>query len=404
MKKICMVFIVFIFFAYTNNTSSKKFVTFNENESVKMKIAKPISISLLDDYNTKIVEKDYNLFTKEVEVFANKNNSVMTLEALGIPFKTVELSKEESLKVYPSGKAVTIKMNTEGVLVLSIGNVNDTEGNIIKPCQGKLKVGDIIYKVNGIDVESKEELSELIENSVGDLVLTVKQGEKINDVTISPVQSIDDKKNKIGIWVRDSTQGIGTVTFISEDKKEFYALGHGIMDIDTRELMTVKEGEANFTEITSVQKGKKGVPGELIGEIKIGNNFGSIESNEQNGVHGLVSDNYVNNINMELMEVAQKEDVKVGPAKILSNIDSDDVKEYDVFIDKVNMRDDSSKSITLTITDKYLLEKTGGIVQGMSGSPIIQNEKIVGAVTHVFVQEPKKGYGIFLEDMLKYNV
>ncbi len=401
MKKFCMALIVFMFFLHIQGSLSNETITFNTDESIKFKVAKPVvATSLLDDENINIVERDYNFLRKEVEVFSNNSNSILALEVFGMPLKTVELSQNENMKVYPVGQAVTIKMNTDGVLVLNVGNVNDINGNIVKPSEDKLRVGDIIYKVNGNDIENKEQLSEYIKLSTGDVTLTIKQGEELKDVIITPVKSIEDSENKIGVWVRDSTQGIGTVTFITEDKEEFYSLGHGIMDIDTRELMTVKDGEATFTEISSVQKGKKGVPGELIGEIKTGDVFGNIKSNKDIGVHGIVSKEYQENIELELMEVANKEDVQVGPATILSNIDSDYVKSYDIFIDKIDLKDTSSKSITLKITDNDLIDKTGGIVQGMSGSPIIQNEKIVGAVTHVFVQDPKRGYGIFIKDML----
>lgn len=389
-----------LIFAISENILPKDIISLNENESVKFTVSKVVNANYSDEEFVK--EEENNFLTKNIEVFANSSENVsLKFDLLGIPFKTVEVNANEISKVYPSGDAVAIKMNTEGVLVLNIGSVNDTEGKILKPSKDKLKVGDIIYKVDDVDIENKEQLSEIIENSDGDLIFTIKEGEEIKKISITPCKSIEDEKYKIGVWVRDSTQGIGTVTFVSEDKNNFYALGHGILDIDTKELMTVKNGEASTTEIISIEKGKKGVPGELIGEIKTGEVFGTIDENRENGVKGTLEEDYRESLTseLELVEVGRKEEVLIGPATILTNIDSEMVKSYDIFIDKIDIHKDSSKSITLTITDKELLEKTGGIVQGMSGSPIIQNGKIVGAVTHVFVQDPKRGYGIFIEDM-----
>ncbi len=400
LKKFYMVFIFFLVFVCTENILSNEVVTLRENESVKLRVAKPVTTTLISDTeNINITEKNYDFFSKEIEVFANDNSSLIELDVFGVPIKTVEVNQEQTRKVYPSGKAISIKMNTDGVLVLNVGDVNDVDGNIVTPSKDKLNVGDVIYKVNGQVIGNKEQLREKIEACDTEVTLTVKQGETVTDVQIKPIKSIEDNKNKIGIWVRDSTQGIGTITFITDDKEKFYALGHGIIDIDTKELMTVKNGEAKLTEIIAIQKGEKGVPGELIGEIKTGDTIGTINSNESIGVSGEILNDYKEDIDLDCMEVAKKDEVKIGPATILSNVDSDVVKNYDVFIDKVDKKSSSSKSITLTITDKGLINKTGGIVQGMSGSPIIQNEKIIGAVTHVFVQDPKRGYGIFLDDM-----
>lgn len=305
-KKLYILFIFLLVFVCTENILSNEVVTIKENESIKLKIAKPITTKLLNNQNVKVVEKNHNFFTKEIQVFSNESTSLLELDVFGVPIKTVEVNQEEVQKVYPSGKAITIKMNTEGVLVLNIGNVNDIDGNILMPSENKLNVGDIIYKANGENVETKEQLSKFIEESEGEVILTVKQGEVINEIEITPVVSIEDNKNKIGIWVRDSTQGIGTVTFITEDKGKFYALGHGIVDIDTKELMEVKDGEAKLTEIISVQKGEKGIPGELIGEIKTGELIGTIESNKNIGVSGKIVEEYKGNIDLEYMDVAKK--------------------------------------------------------------------------------------------------
>lgn len=314
--------------------------------------------------------------------------------------------KREPIKVYPGGNVVALKMNTDGVLVLSIGHVKNNNGEILQPARGKLKAGDIIYKVNNKVIQNKEQLRNLVEESLeGDeVVLTISRLDEIIEVAIIPINSYETGDNKIGLWVRDSTQGIGTVTYISEDKKKYAALGHGILDIDTKQLMKVKEGEVSFTNILSVNKGKKGTPGELIGEISGYEKFGTIEKNTGLGVVGYIDDNFEkNNSNFQgkLVEVGKKENIEIGKAVILSNINNKGIKEYEIFIDKINIKNNNGKGITLTIVEEELINKTGGIVQGMSGSPILQNGKIIGAITHVFVQNPEKGYGIFIEDMIK---
>ncbi len=399
-KKTIAIFSILLLFIF--NIFNTEIINIEQGEKITISTAKPINTKIMDNNNDiEITKRNDSLFKNEIEVFANTSGkSKVQFDVLGVPIKEVEVNSNEKQFVYPGGNAIAIKMNTDGVLVLNIGYVNDEDGNIVKPSNDKLKVGDIIYKVNGNEITTKEDLKKEIEESEGDVTLSIKSNEEFTDITVTPAVSIEDGKRKLGVWVRDSTQGIGTTTYITEDKNKFASLGHGIMDIDTRELMTVRDGTATITEINSIQKGKKGVPGELIGEIESDVIFGSIEENKKNGVFGYVSEDCKDNITGDLIEIGDKEDIKIGPATILSNVNSNEVKEYDIFIDNINYKEKSGKNMTITITDKELLDETGGIVQGMSGSPIIQDNKLIGAVTHVFVQDPKKGYGIFIEDMM----
>ncbi len=190
--------------------------------------------------------------------------------------------------------------------------------------------------------------------------------------------------------------------YVEIKKKDgsFGALGHGILDVDTKKLMTIKSGNCVASNITSIHKGEKGIPGELVGELKNSEIIGDIILNTEVGVYGKLNLNKLNKSNKEELEITSKEEVKTGPAKILSNIEGTIIKEYDVYIEDVNAKNNDEKGMIVKITDQNLLSKTNGIVQGMSGSPIIQNNKIVGAITHVFVQNPKKGYGIFIQVML----
>jgi stage IV sporulation protein B len=212
----------------------------------------------------------------------------------------------------------------------------------------------------------------------------------------------DDKKYHIGLWVRDSTAGIGTLTFYDPKTSAFGALGHGITDIDTGLLMPVDSGEIIESSILGIKVGKSGVPGELKGVFIEDMRLGTIENNSEFGIYGKLSDNAANKITGKLYPIGLRSEIKEGPAVILSNIDGKSIAEFEIEIQKVSRQNiNGSKGMIIKVTDQKLLEATGGIVQGMSGSPIIQNGKIIGAVTHVLVNDPTKGYGIFIEGMLK---
>lgn len=325
----------------------------------------------------------------------------MTLNAFGIPLKKVTVDIVPEIEVVPCGMTIGVKINTEGVMVLGTGYVNGEDGKAHMPSDGVLKSGDLILRANGKDLETKEDLISEIESADGNVDLDIKREEEIVQSSITPVKSVLDQQNKIGVWVRDSTQGIGTITYYDPATKNFGALGHGIMDVDTKQLLSVKNGEVFSSRITSVKKGKKGSPGELIGEINKNSVLGSISTNCASGIYGKV---YSDSFSGSSLPIAYQNEIHEGPAVIYSNVVGNAVDEYDVFIETVNRySSDDSKGMILRITDPDLLQKTNGIVQGMSGSPIIQDDKVIGAVTHVFVQEPTKGYGIFIENMLKNN-
>jgi stage IV sporulation protein B len=199
---------------------------------------------------------------------------------------------------------------------------------------------------------------------------------------------------------RDSTQGIGTITYYNPLTDKFGALGHGILDANTKDLMAIKEGQLMPSKIQEVKKGKRGIPGELIGDIEEGSILGNIRLNTDHGIYGFLNEETLSM--PKALPIAKRDEVNVGIAKIFSDVEGGNVKAYDVYIENINKNDtDNSKGMVVKITDERLLSKTNGIVQGMSGSPIIQNGKICGAITHVFVQDPTKGYGIFIESMLK---
>lgn len=333
----------------------------------------------------------------------NEGSIDMRLSVLGIPVRNVKVDILPNIEVVPCGITVGVRIDTEGVMVLGIGNVHSVNGDIIEPSKGILKSGDLILKANDIVINNKEQLIDIIENCKDDEIkFTIKREDLVSEESVKLVKSNEDNKNKIGVWVRDSTQGIGTMTYYNPNTKRYGALGHGIQDVDTKKIMTVKSGDIMESKIISVKKGKKGSPGELLGDIEKENVIGDIAINTEFGIYGNLDISKINKFPNKKMPISIQDEIKEGPAKILSNIQGKEVKEYDAYIESVNRYNhDTSKGMVIRITDEQLLKDTNGIVQGMSGSPIIQNNKLIGAVTHVFVQEPTKGYGIFIENMLK---
>lgn len=337
------------------------------------------------------------LYVESEDVYTNFDTD--TDEIAELPVKTDYEETCEEL-VIPGGMTVGIRISTNGVLVLGTDYISDVKGEPHKPAEGVLYPGDLILSVNGNLTEDKETLKEEINRAAGDIRLELKRdGEMLNE-TIKPIRCTQTSINKIGAWVRDSTQGIGTITYINPRTMKFGALGHGIMDVDTKKLMSIKSGEVTSADVKSIKKGKRGAPGELVGDIMMGERFGEVRINNPYGLYGVVARD-IEWLHNKTVPISSKDDVITGPASILTNIGTQDVMEYDIIIETLNKNSsDNSKGLIIRIVDEDLINKTNGIVQGMSGSPILQNGKLVGAITHVFVQDPTKGYGIFIEHML----
>lgn len=318
-----------------------------------------------------------------------------------IPFKDIKVTPTEASSVYVSGSTVGIYMETEGVLIIDTGEILCEGGTAREPAKNIVRPGDYIVAFNEQKVSNKKELMEDLEILDGEDVIldVIRNGEKI-PVSLTPVKDAGGEY-KLGIWVRDNTQGIGTLTCVDE-KGRYGALGHGISDVDTGELLHISKGALYQAEILGIQKGQSGSPGELSGLIRYepGQIIGAVDTNSKNGIYGSFYDRRAG-IPVKKTEVAYKQELEVGPASILCCVDGS-VKEYDAEITRIDMNhEDTNKSFVLHVTDPELLEITGGIVQGMSGSPILQKGKFAGAVTHVFVQDSTSGYGIFAETMLE---
>ena len=313
-----------------------------------------------------------------------------------IPLKKIKVKVVDGQKVIPSGQVVGIYVETNGLLVIDTDGFTGENGVDHAPSKNKLYRGDYIKKIDGADVLSKKQFIEKINQSNGNSVtLTVSRRSKVLKIKIKPEFSKTDHMYKIGAWIRDNTQGIGTMTYIKKDS--FGGLGHGIYDMDTGKLLKIKGGFLLTPQIYSIKKGKSGTPGEIVGSIeyKEENIIGSIKKNTEKGIYGTVSDT-----ESKAYEIGYRQDVKKGKAYILSNL-TGSMKKYEIRISKVVPSDtDVLKSMEIEVTDKRLLNLTNGIIQGMSGSPIIQDGKLIGAVTHVFVDDPTKGYAILMETMI----
>lgn len=304
--------------------------------------------------------------------------------------------------VIPGGMAIGIYMETDGVLVLSTESIECMDGNEYEPAKNLVKAGDYIVGFNGEEIDSKRELVQAVNKlESSEVVLKLRRDEEYIDVKMQSVEVKNDQY-KLGIWVKDSIQGLGTVTYLTLNG-EFGALGHGIHDSETNELIDISKGSVYNTNIVGIQKGVKGEPGGLEGVIiyRSSNKLGVIDDNTENGIHGMIGDVEKICDDMEPIEICKKDDIQLGKASILCCVNGT-VEEYDIKIKNTDSyTKDANKGIIIEVTDEKLLELTGGIVQGMSGSPILQNGKIVGAVTHVLVNDPTRGYGIFIEDMIK---
>ena len=361
------------------------------------------SVNAVSVKNSKGEENENISLSSPFYVTAEEEGSVSAkLSICGIPLKTVSVDIIPDTEVIPCGNIVGVTMKTEGILVLGTGSVK-TENGEREPARGKIYTGDIILRVNGKPIESKEDLQSLVADySGGNFSITVLRRGRETVAEVLPVKAEGTGDNRLGVWVRDSTQGLGTVTCYDDRKDVFAALGHGIYDTDTSTLMNVKEGSITMAKVSGCKKGIKGEPGEIMGGLDKSIVLGEVYSNTDNGLCGKVNKTGESYFGNKAVPIGMRYDIKEGEAIILSDISGGGIKEYTVNIDSIDRYGGSSdKSMVITVTDERLLKETGGIIQGMSGSPIIQNGKIIGAVTHVFINNPTRGYGIFIENMLR---
>ena len=303
---------------------------------------------------------------------------------------------ESTRMLVPVGRAVGIKLFSEGVMV--VGLAESAQGGPSPAEAAGLEEGDRILAINGEEVQSTEHVQCLLREFDGDaLTLSVFREDQALELSLQPERS--DSGCRMGAWIRDSMAGIGTVTYYDPESGAFAALGHSINDVDTGLLMPLADGAVMGASVTAVKKGEAGIPGELKGEFDLTRDLGVLYDNNECGVFGTMEENGL--VQGEALPAARASQVKTGKAVIRADVSENGTEEYEIEISKIYPLSGSTRNMLITVTDERLLDATGGIVQGMSGSPIIQNGRIVGAVTHVLIDDPQRGYGIFIENMLK---
>ncbi len=316
-----------------------------------------------------------------------------------IPLKRVDVSVYRDVNLIAGGVPFGVKLYTEGVVVLGVGEVQCDSGAVSPARDAGIMEKDVICAIDGSRVSTVEEIIAMMNAGDGRSVsVTVNREGSEMTFDITPVRSTEDGKYRAGLWIKDSTAGIGTVTYIDPDQARFAGLGHGICDGDTGELIPLTRGTIVNVAISGVVKGQPGLPGELKGYFSSGK-IGTLLGNKECGVYGIFAE-LPAGVGTEAIPIALSSEIREGTAQLLCTIDGSGVCAYTVNISNIDHTGRNVKNFIVTVTDPALLERTGGIVQGMSGSPIIQDGKIVGAVTHVLINDPTKGYGIFIENML----
>ena len=348
----------------------------------------------------KIITFDNNSKSAKEVLSSRENRSSATAKLMSIfPIKEVSVTVSDEKIVTVCGTPFGVKMFTDGVLVVGFSEIETENGNVCPAEESGLFKGDIIKSIDGKSVFTNEEVAEIIENSNGKtLLFSIERNGENMSISVTPEMLKDKSGFKAGFWVRDSSAGIGTLTFYDPENLSFAGLGHAVCDIDTGVVLPFSSGEIVTAAITKIEKGTAGDPGELGGTFIGTDKLGTVKFNNETGLYGTL-EYRIEGIDMP---IAPKQEIYEGAAVILSTIAGSEAEEYDIVIEKISISDNSlTKNMVIRVVDEELLELTGGIVQGMSGSPILQNGKLVGAVTHVLVNDPTRGYGIFIENMLE---
>ncbi|WP_075982251.1 SpoIVB peptidase [Bacillus massilinigeriensis] len=380
-----------------------KEITLFEGQTANLSKAIPVSASLSsDNSNMEINDKDQSIALK-----ANHyGKDEMLLELAGIPIKKVDVKVLKDFRVIPGGQSIGVKLNTVGVLVVGHHQVQTENGKVSPGDLAGIKVGDIITEINGEKIEKMSDVAPFVQKAGKegvplDVAISRESGKVRTKLT--PLKEKGGENYRLGLYIRDSAAGIGTLTFYHADSKKYGALGHVISDMDTKKPIVVENGQIVRSTVTSIEKGSNGDPGEKLARFSSDKKvIGNIEKNSPFGIFGKLNRKMDNGIMDEPMPIALSHQVKEGPAQILTVVDNDEVQLFNIqIVSTIPQKFPATKGMVIKVTDPKLLKKTGGIVQGMSGSPIIQNGKVVGAVTHVFVNDPTSGYGVHIEWMLQ---
>lgn len=335
----------------------------------------------------------------------NSGKDEMILQLAGLPVKKVDVNVLKNFKVLPGGQSIGVRLNTLGVLVVGHHLVTNKDGKVSPGEDAGIKVGDMITEIDGNKIKSMDEIATYVERAGKNgkpLNMVIRREQEQFETKLLPIKDEKEKTFKLGLYIRDSAAGIGTMTFYDPKSKKYGALGHVISDMDTKKPIVVEDGQIVKSTVTAIEKGKHGTPGEKLARFS-GNKeiIGNITLNSPFGIFGTLKKDIKNGVMDKPLSIGLSHQVKEGPAKILTVTNGNDVEAYDIeIVSTIPQKFPATKGMVIKVTDKRLLNKTGGIVQGMSGSPIIQNNKLVGAVTHVFVNDPTSGYGVHIEWML----
>lgn len=372
-------------------------------EGEQLNIKKIIGISLVrknKNYDTILTSTES--IEENTQELGTTNLEVKLFNTFNV--KDIDVSVIKRTKVIPVGQVAGLKLYTTGVLVVGMSEIKGIDNKKYKPYENTgIQEGDTIVQIENDEITGTKELIQKVNSSKGkELNLKYVRDGEILECAISPVKT-SASEFKLGLWVRDSAAGIGTMTYYEPETKNFAALGHGITDVDTGKLINISNGQFITTKVLSIIKGEDGAPGKIQGSISEQSNIGTIKKNSIFGIYGVAED--VQKIKIDpnkKMNVATRNEIELGEATILCSLDDEKTKEYKIQIEKIYLNNNyDNKSMLIKVTDKELIEKTGGIIQGMSGSPVIQNGKFIGAITNVLVNDPTKGYVVFGDLMIK---
>ncbi len=395
--RILLILIMFIVLVYvTNITSIPDSIILLQGENLNLKTILGINFSDSSGETIEAVASD----TQKISNKVGKLDLSLNLGSFSL--KDITVNVIPNTVVIPGGEAIGLRLYTSGVLVVGMSEIVGTDNKTYSPYkESGIKEGDMIVKVDDESVTCTSDLISKVNECNGKKVEITYIRDGNNYTTEMLPTKTEENEYKLGLWVRDAATGVGTITYYDPQSKMFGALGHGILDVDTNQLIDIAKGEVITSKIISIIKGEKGSPGEVQGSIDNGKVIGEVYKNTNFGIYGkLTNTDFIEN-GTEL-EVMPRDEVKTGKASIICTLDDNKREEYEIEIERVyTATNRSNKNMIIKVTDERLLEKTGGIIQGMSGSPIIQDGKFVGAVTHVMVNNPEKGYGIFADTMLK---
>ena len=392
---ITLLLVIYIYVCYITFLPSNYIIM--EGENLEINTLLGISLISEENQNLKTVQTVSNINQNKVEQIGKINFSLSIFNLFKIKDVSVNIIPKTS--VVPVGEAIGMKLYTDGVLVVGMSEI---EGK--KPYENSgIQEGDRIIQINENDISNTNELMQEVNASGGNKIdIKYVHDEETITTSITPVKN-SNNEYKLGLWVRDAAAGVGTLTFYEPSTGMFATLGHGILDVDTSDLITIANGELVTTNILDIQKGEKGTPGEIRGTIESGYTIGQISKNTEFGVYGILDvPSYLSISSNDAIEVASREEIQIGQAEIICELENGKREHYTIEIQKIfTGNNEDNKSMLVKVTDEELLEKTGGIIQGMSGAPIIQNDKFIGAITHVLVNDPTMGYGVFADIMIK---